>query len=56
MIVGVDPHGSVLGHEKEEDVEGQFYEVEGIGYDFYPTVLGKAELWYDDQLPGQTRG
>ena len=56
MIVGVDPHGSVLGHEKEEDVEGQFYEVEGIGYDFYPTVLGKAELGYDAQMPGQTRG
>ncbi|XP_043229370.1 cystathionine beta-synthase-like protein [Amphibalanus amphitrite] len=41
VIVGVDPHGSVLGHDKEEDVEGVFFEVEGIGYDFYPTVLDR---------------
>ena len=40
-VVGVDPYGSILAHEPDEVVEGQFYEVEGIGYDFYPTVLGE---------------
>ena len=40
-VVGVDPHGSILAHEPDEVIEGQFYEVEGIGYDFYPTVLGR---------------
>ena len=50
VIVGADPHGSVLGHEKEEDVEGQSFEVEGIGYDFYPTVLGKALLSHITRL------
>ncbi|XP_043191337.1 cystathionine beta-synthase-like isoform X1 [Amphibalanus amphitrite] len=43
-VVGVDPHGSILAHEPDEVVEGQFYEVEGIGYDFYPTVLDKSVI------------
>ncbi|XP_055913091.1 cystathionine beta-synthase [Eupeodes corollae] len=40
QIVGVDPFGSILArpeHLNESDV--QMYEVEGIGYDFIPTVL-----------------
>ncbi|XP_037073240.1 cystathionine beta-synthase-like [Pollicipes pollicipes] len=42
VVVGVDPYGSILAHEPHETVDGQFYEVEGIGYDFYPTVLDKS--------------
>ncbi|CAD5231760.1 unnamed protein product [Bursaphelenchus xylophilus] len=37
-VVGVDPIGSVLADEKGDDV-GAHFEVEGIGYDFIPTVL-----------------
>ncbi|XP_073994700.1 cystathionine beta-synthase isoform X1 [Rhodnius prolixus] len=42
-IVGVDPYGSILAqpaHLNETDVT--FYEVEGIGYDFIPTVLDRS--------------
>lgn len=41
QVVGVDPHGSILAHNENESVLEGFYEVEGIGYDFYPTVLDK---------------
>lgn len=34
-IIGVDPYGSILGGTEEEHP----YEVEGIGYDFFPEVL-----------------
>ena len=40
--IGVDPEGSILAQPEEinkTDNSG-FYEVEGIGYDFIPTVLG----------------
>ncbi|KAG5321433.1 CBS synthase, partial [Pseudoatta argentina] len=39
-IIGVDPKGSILAEPPElnENSVG-FYEVEGIGYDFIPTVL-----------------
>lgn len=40
-VVGVDPHGSILAQPKElNDTDIDFYDVEGIGYDFIPTVLG----------------
>lgn len=42
-IVGVDPEGSILAVPEElnkSDVTS--YEVEGIGYDFIPNVLGKC--------------
>ena len=42
IVVGVDPEGSILAEPEEinkTDNTG-FYEVEGIGYDFIPTVLG----------------
>lgn len=42
VVVGVDPEGSILAvPEKlnESDVTG--YELEGIGYDFVPTVLDR---------------
>lgn len=41
-IIGVDPKGSILAQPSklnEDDVT--FYEVEGIGYDFIPTVLDR---------------
>lgn len=59
-IVGVDPVGSILAEPAElndqpngSTKEGQekpatFYEVEGIGYDFIPTVLDRKliDKWY----------
>ncbi|KAG8235474.1 hypothetical protein J437_LFUL014104 [Ladona fulva] len=41
-IVAVDPHGSILAEPDHlnHPTVGSFYEVEGIGYDFIPTVLG----------------
>lgn len=46
MIVGVDPEGSILAlpDELNKTTNSGFYEVEGIGYDFIPTVLGKHYL------------
>ncbi|XP_048486350.1 cystathionine beta-synthase [Plutella xylostella] len=43
VLVGVDPRGSILAqpdHLNETDV--QFYEVEGIGYDFLPRALDRS--------------
>ncbi|KAH9511716.1 hypothetical protein DERF_010155 [Dermatophagoides farinae] len=45
QIVGVDPIGSILAepdHLNETNVT--FYEVEGIGYDFIPTVLDRSVI------------
>jgi len=40
-LVGVDPMGSILAQpESLNKSDVNFYEVEGIGYDFIPTVLG----------------
>ncbi len=41
-VVGVDPEGSILAEPEELNITDSsgFYEVEGIGYDFIPTVLG----------------
>ncbi|XP_041857928.1 cystathionine beta-synthase b [Melanotaenia boesemani] len=46
-IVAVDPEGSVLV-ESEEQNEKAHFEVEGIGYDFVPTVLDRSlvDMWY----------
>jgi cystathionine beta-synthase len=42
-IVGVDPEGSILAQPDElNKTDVSFYEVEGIGYDFIPTVLGES--------------
>lgn len=39
-IIGADPIGSILAQPSELNKgNGGFYEVEGIGYDFVPTVL-----------------
>ncbi|XP_059506045.1 cystathionine beta-synthase a isoform X1 [Stegostoma tigrinum] len=49
QIIGVDPEGSILAepeHLNQSDVST--YEVEGIGYDFIPTVLDQSvvDKWY----------
>jgi len=39
-VIGVDPFGSILAEpESLNESDTTFYEVEGIGYDFIPTVL-----------------
>ncbi|XP_039224656.1 cystathionine beta-synthase-like protein isoform X1 [Crotalus tigris] len=48
-IVGVDPEGSILAEpEKLNITDKTVYEVEGIGYDFIPTVLDRSvvDKWY----------
>lgn len=42
VIVGVDPEGSILAQpESLNKSDVTFYEVEGTGYDFIPTVLDR---------------
>lgn len=41
QIVAVDPEGSSMIESKDKKVKTSF-EVEGIGYDFVPTVLDKS--------------
>ncbi|KAJ8941828.1 hypothetical protein NQ314_010270 [Rhamnusium bicolor] len=44
-IVGVDPIGSVMAlPENLNKTDITFYEVEGIGYDFIPTVLDRSVI------------
>ncbi|XP_075158358.1 cystathionine beta-synthase [Haematobia irritans] len=48
QIVGVDPYGSILARpENLNKSDVQFYEVEGIGYDFIPTVMDHSvvDVW-----------
>lgn len=48
-IIGVDPHGSILAEpESLNTTKITMYEVEGIGYDFVPTVLDRSvvDKWY----------
>ncbi|XP_051558459.1 cystathionine beta-synthase a isoform X2 [Myxocyprinus asiaticus] len=48
-IVGVDPEGSILAEPNELNrTDKTQYEVEGIGYDFIPTVLDRSmvDKWY----------
>ncbi|CAK9821293.1 Cystathionine beta-synthase [Anthophora retusa] len=40
-IIAVDPEGSILDPLAESQEQIGFYEVEGIGYDFVPTVLDR---------------
>lgn len=43
QIIGVDPEGSILAEpEQLNQTEQTLYEVEGIGYDFIPTVLDRT--------------
>lgn len=48
-IIGVDPEGSILAEPEElNQTEVTAYEVEGIGYDFIPTVLDRTvvDKWF----------
>lgn len=48
-IVGVDPEGSILAEPEDlNKTDKTQYEVEGIGYDFIPTVLDRSvvDSWY----------
>ncbi|CAI9722487.1 cystathionine beta-synthase-like isoform X2 [Octopus vulgaris] len=48
-IIGVDPEGSILAEPEEiNKTDTTFYEVEGIGYDFVPTVCDRSvvDKWY----------
>ncbi|KAM4701196.1 cystathionine beta-synthase isoform 2-T5 [Discoglossus pictus] len=48
-IVAVDPEGSILAEPEElNQTDKTGYEVEGIGYDFIPTVLDRSVVdeWY----------
>ena len=40
QVIGVDPEGSILAEPEELNTHSGSYEVEGIGYDLIPTVLG----------------
>lgn len=49
QIVGVDPEGSILAEPEElNKTNVTYYEVEGTGYDFIPTVLDRSvvDKWY----------
>ncbi|KAF9965412.1 hypothetical protein BGZ70_004904, partial [Mortierella alpina] len=39
VIVGVDPHGSILAQPESLNTSTEGYKVEGIGHDFIPDVL-----------------
>ena len=44
-VIAADPLGSSLSLPPElNKSDVTFYEVEGIGYDFIPTVLGKLSM------------
>ncbi|CAJ1079520.1 cystathionine beta-synthase b [Xyrichtys novacula] len=47
-IVAVDPEGSILSGSKEKNKQKTSFEVEGIGYDFVPTVFDQSlvDIWY----------
>ena len=42
-MIGVDPEGSILAQPEElNQSDVTYYEVEGVGYDFIPTVLDRT--------------
>ena len=48
IVVGVDPEGSILAQPEEiNKTTVSYYEVEGTGYDFIPTVLDRSvvDVW-----------
>jgi len=48
IVVGVDPEGSILAQPETLNASHCSYKVEGIGYDFIPTVLDRelVDKWY----------
>lgn len=58
QVIAADPEGSILAEPEELNRSNvSFYEVEGVGYDFIPTVLDRSvvDRWYKfndrDSLP-----
>lgn len=48
IVVGVDPEGSILAQPEEiNETTVTYYDVEGTGYDFIPTVLDRSvvDVW-----------
>lgn len=48
-MVGVDPEGSIIAQPTSlNETDVTYYEVEGIGYDFIPTVcdVSVVDKWY----------
>ena len=42
-VIGVDPLGSIIAEpEQLNKTDVDYYELEGIGYDFVPTVCDRA--------------
>ncbi|XP_030642085.1 cystathionine beta-synthase b [Chanos chanos] len=60
-VIGVDPAGSILAEPDDlNKTDKTHYEVEGIGYDFIPTVLDRSVIdgWYkshDDESFAMSR-
>ncbi|KAJ1904827.1 cystathionine beta-synthase [Tieghemiomyces parasiticus] len=48
VVIGVDPHGSILAQPESLNTETSSYQVEGIGYDFIPEALDRSVIdeWY----------
>jgi cystathionine beta-synthase len=44
IIVGVDPHGSILAEPESLNTSTEGYQVEGIGYDFIPEALERKVI------------
>ncbi|KAF9347978.1 hypothetical protein BGX26_000567 [Mortierella sp. AD094] len=44
IIVGVDPHGSILAQPESLNTTTEGYKVEGIGYDFIPEALDRSVI------------
>ena len=43
QVIGVDPTGSIIAEPDDlNKTDKTFYEVEGIGYDFVPTVCDRS--------------
>ncbi|KAF9162414.1 hypothetical protein DFQ26_003568 [Actinomortierella ambigua] len=42
IVVGVDPHGSILAQPESLNTSTESYKVEGIGYDFIPEALDRS--------------
>ncbi|KAF9273479.1 hypothetical protein BGZ68_001483 [Mortierella alpina] len=51
IIVGVDPHGSILAEPESLNTSTEGYKVEGIGYDFIPEALDRTliDRWYKSE-------
>lgn len=48
-IIGVDPVGSIIAQPSDlNKTDSSFYEIEGVGYDFVPTVCDReyVDKWY----------